>query len=675
MEPCFTLFIVSNLPDPKIFLENLYNIIQPSYLTYRPETSYILIDPWTNPINRFLLLKSFPFSHDYQASWFLWRVRSSKKYLLCLFCEETFIPVQHFGRDDVNFGQLWGTSDSTIFIFDAAHKQDHGIDRMPCPTSPWLLGKKKTKFRQLKCTRGLILFQTVAHHLNLSHHLRYQSSSKSPPSGTRLLGEVTFNTIIHPSEGVDMLVPLGVFVTIKGLDMFYCQLRYHKENDVSYFGIWASAFPPKIWICLLTVMTVTAIVLSLDLNGFHVGESFTKFFKFARELLRQPAPSGGDHYIILLTSAALIILLMSYENSITSKIIAPVRIPPAESILHLIKAGYRINYPYFAGVYSQGLKPTEYLAVFLKIFGRDFEAMKITKETYNFKELFDFQSFDAIGNSQKLYLRSIHTLKFVVIDKTATGAIASTIQTFLPMCDCYTIQTLLKMHRFDLCRMPGQEVVAKLTRKLQETGIQAFWRGMEDQLVFRFLKRQKIFAEALGNLILIKHLYKINYLCLMILLGGGVVWLEYAPVRQPPVESIIDLLIAGYRIKYPYFAGDFTQELKSTEYLTEFLKMFGRDFDAMKIRKETYDFKKLFDFQSFGETEDSEKTLMRMHWFDLYMMPGQGAVTTLTKRLWETGIQAFWDGMDDVSLYATRENYGGSGGEFYSNEELEFVED
>lgn len=57
------------------------------------------------------------------------------------------------------------------------------------------------------------------------------------------------------------------------------------------------------------------------------------------------------------------------------------------------------------------------------------------------------------------------------------------------------------------------------------------------------------------------------------------------------------------------------------------------------------------------------------------MMPGQGAVTTLTKRLWETGIQAFWDGMDDVSLYATRENYGGSGGEFYSNEELEFVED
>lgn len=82
---------------------------------------------------------------------------------------------------------------------------------------------------------------------------------------------------------------------------------------------------------------------------------------------------------------------------------------------------------------------------------------------------------------------------------------------------------------------------------------------------------------------------------------------EYAPVRQPPVESIIDLLIAGYRIKYPYFAGDFTQELKSTEYLTEFLKMFGRDFDAMKIRKETYDFKKLFDFQSFGETEDSEK--------------------------------------------------------------------
>lgn len=149
MEPCFTLFIVSNLPDPKIFLENLYNIIQPSYLTYRPETSYILIDPWTNPINRFLLLKSFPFSHDYQASWFLWRVRSSKKYLLCLFCEETFIPVQHFGRDDVNFGQLWGTSDSTIFIFDAAHKQDHGIHKIKPHHIHSFYRTKKSIFQKL----------------------------------------------------------------------------------------------------------------------------------------------------------------------------------------------------------------------------------------------------------------------------------------------------------------------------------------------------------------------------------------------------------------------------------------------------------------------------------------------------------------------------------------------
>ncbi|OXA38706.1 hypothetical protein Fcan01_26598 [Folsomia candida] len=453
--PCSVVLIMGmeGLPLETFFTD--YLIDYP--ITMRPTTSYILIYRAQQPN----LLSEPVTLYQYPAKVFLLHVTFLPDgpiqstlydlYVYCALCRVPLLPVEDF-QPLPQLEPYWDLDNVGVRVIE------------------W----------QLLTTNDLTV-QNVANHYNFSKALHYNSQ----PGGNLQGG----NVYLNPRETLSAIP--GIFLSTIGTgDIFYCAGEYVRRGNLSKIEVWVFPFDAWTWFSILATISFSSLVIVARQNVYKLtGHGYmSNLSVLIRELVRQPAPNKR-HFIITLVSIVFIFLLLSYENYITSRLVAPMKRPLFRSLAGLLDNGYKLNYPQdlktSAVEIKQWLPPSLGLSDYNEsliegFFYANYEEDLKFIGIKNFKTIRNQLIFKAL-TGRNLAEINLHE-KYAIVESQYTGY-KLLMETAFPARKCYTVDRLSKIPIFNVFRMQGQEDYAKLVSYMREAGIHNFW---DDLFKFRY---------------------------------------------------------------------------------------------------------------------------------------------------------------------------------------------
>lgn len=470
-------------------------------LYYRPKTSFILT--YRTP-QTWLTKIPLPF-YESQAQYFFWiidlhynytpfwiiHLNSSRLFSYCSFCKNNLKHASNFELESINLLQLYweDVEKRNLLIYDtdiAANQNRHEHQGLYCLQSPWLLTKDikdeyATYYMTHYCVTEIILVQVISDYFNFSASLRYASAygrnKKSNPI-TRIHGYVRFNKKTgHPISG-------DYFTDMMKMGIFYCLDEYIRQNELARLAVWASPFESHVWFWIIATLSILALLLGLQ-QSYRIKLSilYSNLWELIRLLFRQYS-SPKQYLIILIASGSSIFLQLSYENQITSQLLAPLKRPQYRNLSHLVRNGFKLQYLYYEEKSQKDgfIRNTTRDAMLnwaFQTYEFDLRQKGITKSTeYRNKIMFYSMSNSTLQSLNKDYAVKYKDRRFAIIDESLSNGYKSIFQTALPNRECLTVDYVQKLPIFDRYFVQGEIELGLVRKTMKETGIASFWDGL-----------------------------------------------------------------------------------------------------------------------------------------------------------------------------------------------------
>lgn len=416
-------------------------------LSARIATTYLHL--WREKPNQLLLSQLTRAAHIFPASSVIWLLNPlqnsfmftvAQQLLLCPFCSQPLQRVEHFAT---SLRKLWTPDNKVIWVHNEIQTTpDLKYDLNKCKSYPW--GNNFPDYIKSRCFKNLILFQTVAAYYNLTPALRY----------TRDIRILKANQIYRSSHGDVNFFRDSASIMQGGLtfDREGGQNLYHVSNKYVNINGFSEVME---WVCLFDGWTVALILGCMVFTGlvslpWFTNEGSTLVLNFlnavshyARELVRQPSPLGG-HYTVKLVSLSFVFILMFYENSLTSQVLAPRREIVFKDALDFIKNGYKIHQPL----------PEEYVegrvtGTFLKRWSVQNLKVKKIIPKYDFNNILTMAESKYLQYGMMYIISKAITEKQGILEVSQNNGVGRIIREYLPLKKCTVVDVFSPRFYFD----------------------------------------------------------------------------------------------------------------------------------------------------------------------------------------------------------------------------------
>ncbi|OXA47333.1 hypothetical protein Fcan01_17834 [Folsomia candida] len=289
--------------------------IKNNLLTSRTLTSYIFIRhysfpekfEWTHPARKFHWVISLLYKRRRVE------IAGTRILMECPLCKDGFIDVPNFTE----------------------------ILRDHIPPKEWDVSTGKNILST--CQSGMVTFQIISEHVNITPALRYVSDF-----GGKFI-PIHGSAFFQETPGLFETSGSNSFRLMHSYRIFYCYDKYSTGEVEMQMAMWISPFDPWVW---------GALISSLITSGVLIGQKFDLVFKISHflenvwlliaELLIQPSYRGTNdkYFVAQIVSLNLLMVSLLYENLITTRVVAPNLTQPYQNIVPLFNAGFKLCHSY-----------------------------------------------------------------------------------------------------------------------------------------------------------------------------------------------------------------------------------------------------------------------------------------------------------------------------------------